>query len=598
MALVLVPAALLALQGWDRRWVAEDAFIDLRVVRNLLDGYGPIYNVGERVEVYTNPLWVGLLAATAALLRALSGEGVSLEWIAAVWGLLCATGGLALGTLGALRALRVASATSGRPALPLGALVVAAIPVYWDFATSGLETGLALGWLGLCHWGLAAFLDPRRRPRGGEAGLWAVIASLGPLIRPDLAVMSVGFLILLLVLAPPAGLRRSIQLLASAAALPAPYQIFRMGYFAAVVPNTALAKEAAAARWDQGLVYLADFVGPYALWLPLAVLGTWWLGSLVRAMRLAADVRGRALAFTLIPVLSGLAHGAYVVRLGGDFMHGRMLLPSLFAVLLPVAVVAGARWWHAIPPATAVVAWAVLCALWLRPPYHRVGNGVGTQGIADERWFYVHLSGHPHPVTLADYDAAPWARDGHALRRLAGERRVLLPWRPGAAEAVPGRQPELPLAPWVLANVVANRQNIGLTGYAAGPRVHLVDRLGLGDPIASRLRLERRRRPGHEKDLPDEWVVARFAAGVAVDPVAPAERVPPLPALPRDVVAARAALTCSDLAELLRAVQAPLTPDRFLRNVALAWRLSTLRLPRDPLLAERELCRSQEPGAV
>jgi arabinofuranosyltransferase len=44
-----------------------------------------------------------------------------------------------------------------------------------------------------------------------------------------------------------------------------------------------------------------------------------------------------------VPVACGVAHTAYVVRVGGDFMHARFLLPSLFAVLLPVAVVAGAR---------------------------------------------------------------------------------------------------------------------------------------------------------------------------------------------------------------------------------------------------------------
>jgi len=42
-------------------WVAEDAFITFRSVDNMLAGYGPVWNIGERVQVYTHPLWYILL---------------------------------------------------------------------------------------------------------------------------------------------------------------------------------------------------------------------------------------------------------------------------------------------------------------------------------------------------------------------------------------------------------------------------------------------------------------------------------------------------------------------------------------------------------
>ena len=44
--------------------------------------------------------------------------------------------------------------------------------------------------------------------------------------------------------------------------------------------------------------------------------------------------------------------------------------------------------------------------------------------------------------------------------------------------------------------LVAGRWNIGLTAYAAGLDVHVVDRRGLSDPIASRLQVRARGRPG------------------------------------------------------------------------------------------------------
>lgn len=39
-------------------WVVDDAYITFRVVDNFLDGYGLRWNILERVQVYTHPLWL------------------------------------------------------------------------------------------------------------------------------------------------------------------------------------------------------------------------------------------------------------------------------------------------------------------------------------------------------------------------------------------------------------------------------------------------------------------------------------------------------------------------------------------------------------
>ncbi|MDR1001452.1 MAG: hypothetical protein LBL96_11755 [Clostridiales bacterium] len=39
-------------------WVADDGFIAYGTVRNFQNGYGLVFNVGERVQSYTNPLLV------------------------------------------------------------------------------------------------------------------------------------------------------------------------------------------------------------------------------------------------------------------------------------------------------------------------------------------------------------------------------------------------------------------------------------------------------------------------------------------------------------------------------------------------------------
>jgi arabinofuranosyltransferase len=546
---LLVPPALLLVLGWRHRWMAEDGFIYLRVVEHVLAGHGPVFNVGERVEIYTSPLWLGLLSAVAAALPRVAPERIAVA------------AGLAASLLGLLAAergaLRLAGGHRGGAALPLGALVVAVLPPYRDFATSGLETALVFAWLGTSFLGLSRVLLDGR----GSATALAALLGLGPLVRPDLAIVSGGFLCLVLAtrLEPWSAAPR---LCAAAAALPLGYQALRMGYFASLVPGPALAKRAFDAHWTQGLRYAGDLVSTYWLAVPVVLLLGWRLA----ALRSLAP-RGRWLA--VVAVASGVAHAAYVTRLGGDFMHARLLLPSLFAVLLPVAVVVEERRRVRAILALAVAGWAIVCGLWLRVPY--VGE-IGPDGIADERGYY--LKGGPPRVTLADYDDHAWVQRGRALRALAEERQRILMLDDGA---VPGP----PLDPRVRTDVVAGSQNVGLAGYAAGPRVHLVDRLGLGDPLAARLALTGRGRPGHERLLDEAWLIARFAA--------------PSPADPEPVRQARAVLGCGRLADLFRAIESPLSAGRFLRNLQAAWSLDRLLVPADPVEAATALCVAAPP---
>jgi hypothetical protein len=45
-----------------QRWVQDDAYVSFRYAKHLVEGHGLVYNIGERVEGYTNFLWT-LLAA-------------------------------------------------------------------------------------------------------------------------------------------------------------------------------------------------------------------------------------------------------------------------------------------------------------------------------------------------------------------------------------------------------------------------------------------------------------------------------------------------------------------------------------------------------
>ena len=329
-AVLALPALVLVERAWDRRWMTDDGFINLRISRMILDGHGPVFNAGERVEPATSTLWVWIVAAGDLVLP------LRMEWVAIVLGLVGAGGGLALATFGSARLFRSRGATG--VLVPAGAVVVAAVPPFWEFTTSGLEGGLTFGWIGLTGWLLCRWAAPGER-LGGPA---AVAIGVAPLVRPDLA-LALPFVLGGVLLAQWADdrARDRVRLLVLALAVPVAYQVFRMGFYGSLVPNTALAKSGGRGLWQGGWWYMRDFVQPYWLVVPLACLAL-GVGApfVVRAWRVG-DRRG-LVALVALPLV-GLVDAIYVMRVGGDYMHGRLLLPALFALVAPLAAVPVAR---------------------------------------------------------------------------------------------------------------------------------------------------------------------------------------------------------------------------------------------------------------
>lgn len=98
-----VPVAALAAAALRRRWVAEDAFINFRVVAVTRRGRQPFaFNPGERVEAGTSPLWVAALVGLDAAL----GRFVALERLSLGAGLGLSVLGLAAATAASARLLR------------------------------------------------------------------------------------------------------------------------------------------------------------------------------------------------------------------------------------------------------------------------------------------------------------------------------------------------------------------------------------------------------------------------------------------------------------------------------------------------------------
>ncbi|MGV9709699.1 hypothetical protein ACWDTI_03445 [Gordonia sp. NPDC003424] len=273
-----------AIGAWQRRWIADDGLIVLRTLRNLFAGNGPVFNAGERVEANTSTAWTYVLWFWAWV------TGGQLEYVALWVALVLSLSAIPIAMYGTARLMRTRfgglTGNGYTLLLPFGAIIYIALPPARDFATSGLENGLAIFWVAVLWCQLVAW---SRRRRGGVAAntatlLLAFTAGLAPLIRPELAVF--GGLVLLLVVLAPLSWPMRFGVVVVAAVLPVGYQIFRMGYYALLVPNPAVAKDASGSKWHQGFVYLANLFGPYALLLPVIL-------AIIAGILLVIAYRGR-----------------------------------------------------------------------------------------------------------------------------------------------------------------------------------------------------------------------------------------------------------------------------------------------------------------
>ena len=603
-------AILFSWGAWQRRWIADDGLIVLRTVRNLMAGNGPVFNAGERVEANTSTVWTYL-----TYLGGWVGGPMRLEYVVLALALALSVLGVVLLMLGAARLY--APSLQGRRGvlLPAGALVYIAVPPARDFASSGLEMGLVLAYLGLLWWMLVCWSQGIRtagsRGRADDANAvgsaytaaLAFTAGLSVLVRPELAL--IGGLALVMMLLAAHGWRYRVLIVVAGGLLPVAYQIFRMGYYGLVVPGTAIAKDATGSKWDQGLVYLANFNEPYLLWIPaLLLVGLAamlsmtrmqpWPGREIRRDHgwIARRVQSPA-AIVVFFVASGLVQAIYWIRQGGDFMHGRVFLAPLFCMLAPVAVIpvtlpAGRTFsreaGYLLAGATtvlwgSVVAWSLWAAN--SDGLGAEGTKVSYSGIVDERRFYSQATGHAHPLTAADYLDYPRMRAVLVAINNTPDGALLLPsgnydvWDVVPAPPPPPPAPGEPPGRRQTGPHTVFFTNLGMLGMNVGLDVRVIDQIGLANPLAAHTARIEDGRIGHDKNLFPDWAVAEGPF---------LKERPYIPAYLDEnwIRQAEAALKCPATVSALEAIRNPMTPRRFLSNLLHAYDFTKYRIDRVP----------------
>lgn len=416
-------------------WLSDDAFITLRVVDHFLSGHGLRWNVDERVQVYTHPLWMLMTIPFYALWLNPYAAFTSLSFfccLAAAFGMCRAAG-----------------------ASRLAVLCCAAVPLAFsrtvhDYAACGLEVPMV--WA-LIAWFYAVYLREGR----GSARLY-LLASLVLLTRLDVAVM----LAPALAHAGLAHLRQGGWFRAGLAGFSPllAWFVFSLVYYGFFLPNTKYAKLgsgiSAQEYAQQGLYYVRNFL--HYDWLAAA-----WMGL---ALALAAFRQWQAgLRATPSGMLAAgiVLQVCYVVAVGGDYMAGRFFaLPYGACVLLFLAQQRLDK--RGLLTLAAIA--ALVGAMHYRQHDYEVATDIGRDHyIVEERQYYLYCSS-------VFFLPESGQRECWLLDQLNAYLDSL-----GDLEAARNSQG------WIY----YQRQAVGMTGYYGGADIIMVDEHGLADALLARL---------------------------------------------------------------------------------------------------------------
>ncbi|MEO6953356.1 MAG: hypothetical protein ABI321_16265 [Polyangia bacterium] len=372
LVVALLVASALAFVAHTLVWnfVTDDAYISFVYARNLAEKGQLVFNLGERVEGYTNFLWTVLLAG-------LMKVGLQPELMSRVLGTAFGLGSM-LVTVRVLRILRVDGVW-----LALPALFLCSSPGYACWSSGGLETAMfTFFFTAAATRYLATHLDDRAPDLG-----MGLLFGLAALTRPE------GILFFALT-----GLHRVVVLamrrrlpargdwlaLAGFVVLVAPHVLWRHAYYGWWLPNTFYIKASGGSgTWGQGAYYL--FRMGEALHTPLAIVVI-VVGLLVTRGQVALQ---RASAYVLF--LTAVFY-VYIASVGGDFMglfrFAMPVVPLLFSLCVAALYAMASRGRPLAIAATVVLlALHVAHAYPLTKRYEIIGadRGIDTPGFL--RWY-------------------------------------------------------------------------------------------------------------------------------------------------------------------------------------------------------------------
>jgi arabinofuranosyltransferase len=429
-------------------WLSDDSYITLRTVYNFIHGYGLTWNVDERVQTYTHPLWMFLLSGSYFFVRSVYFSSLLLS--------------LAVSTLAVfIFVFRLAPSPF---VAVVGLAILTASKSFIDYSTSGLENPLTHLLIVLF---VLAFFQCQQSKR---YLLWlSLLGSMMILNRMDTVLLFLPALIYAWYRAPKPRLKALRTILLAFTPFIA-WELFSLFYYGFLFPNTAYVKLntgiATGQLLKQGLVYLINS----SIFDPLLFF------ILVSAVLLVVVLED----WKSLPLLLGMVlYVAYVVKVGGDFMAGRFLTPPfLMAVILLVRnIPSSAKLLYAgIFLAVVLLGFLVPNSRWyVINPSSQFSRARTPSGIVDEHDYYASATG------LINF-----------------QRNVYIPNSDLTQRGLRAQQNHVKVAEYFAT---------GYLGYEAGPQVHVLDDMALGDPLLARL-------PLSPAELSGDWRIGHFSRAI------------------------------------------------------------------------------------
>ncbi|HSK77904.1 MAG TPA: hypothetical protein VLQ45_15745 [Thermoanaerobaculia bacterium] len=305
LLVILLAGAYWAAQAILDANLVDDSYIFLRYADNAAGGQGPVFNPGERVEGYTSPLWLAILAGAAAL-------GADLPSASRLLGALLGLATLGL-TFGAVR--RLPHRRNDVAFLPAWFLATNPAFIYWTW--SGMDTALFTLLFAATYFSFSEWLE-----RGGNLTLTGLCFALATLARPDMLAALPVFLAFIASRSRQERTWHHLLTFGAPLLLPVLHVLWRLHYYGVPLPNTYYAKAAIprAGLLLQGIKYCIHFLFAYQvhLWLML------WIAVLLLAP-IARLNRAWKTGLCLLGVWI-----SYVAWMGGDhFGMFRFFIPAL-----------------------------------------------------------------------------------------------------------------------------------------------------------------------------------------------------------------------------------------------------------------------------
>ena len=366
--------------------IADDSYIIFRYLDNWLDGHGLVYNLDERVEGYTQFLWIVTLAPM--LLVGFAPETASL--ILGIFALVCL-----LWAVFYTAKILADSSSAGWAALILAASSVHLV----SWSVSGMETVLFATFLALAnyllskknrHTPISSFiygLAYLTRPTGAMHTAIAFVAAIPKHWREKtvLYIIRTGILFLI---------------------LPAVHLIFRLVYYGYPLPNTFYAKLGGNIpdMVPDGLIYFSRFLFSGGIVLVVPALLTLFLQK----------TRNWLVSAMLLQILFQFL---YVIKIGGDyFPFHRFLVPVIPALSALAGVgifffLQNFRKLYLLPPVILIIATAQIVIA------YRSGENVSFETIKTIRYERELI--------------ASWLKKKYPQKLLAVNVAGLIPYRTG-----------------------------------------------------------------------------------------------------------------------------------------------------------------------